>query len=122
MKKLIVLSLLICLLTGCLTPSSFRHRYGNKSGRYTTYNVTDYKNGFKIDMTYYKPDPGGTGGQTIFEAREKIKELAGWIAKARKRKIRPIKMGDIDSGGHFHHIVTQYTTWRGSLRVYYTDK
>jgi len=121
MKKLIVLSLLTCLLTGCLTPAHFRQRFGTKSGRYTTYNVTDYKNGFKIDMTYYKPDPGGTGGQTIFEARNKIKELAQWIAKARKRKIRPIKINDIDSS-HFHHVVTQYTAWRGSLRVYYTRK
>ncbi len=121
MKKFIVLSVLMCLLTGCLTPSSFRQRHGKKSGRYTTYNVTDYKNGFKIDMTYYKSDPGGTDGQTIFKARNKIKELAEWIAKARKRKIRPIEMEDIDSA-HFHHVITQYTTWRGSLRVYYTSK
>lgn len=121
MKKVIVLSLLLCLLTGCLTPSSFRHRFGKKSGRYTTYNVTDYKDGFKVDMTYYKPDPGGTGGQTVFEAREKLKELAGWIAKAKKRKIRPIEINDIESG-HFHHVITQYTTWRGSVRVYYIGK
>ena len=112
--------MLICLLTGCLTPHHFRERFGKKSGRYTTYQVTDYKNGFKVDMTYYKSDPGGTGGQTMFEARKKIKDLAHWIAEARKRKIRPIEENDVDSS-HFHHILTQHTHWRGSVRVYYTD-
>ncbi len=121
MKKFIVLSLLICLLTGCLTPYAFRETHGKKSGRYTTYRVTDYKNGFRVDMTYYKFDAAGTGVQTTFEARNKLKNLAEWIAEARKRKIRPLKTEDIHSS-HYHNTATQHTHWRGDIRVHYIKK
>ena len=121
MKKFIVLSLLSICLTGCLTPYAFREKHGQKSGRYTTYKVTDYKNGFRVDMTYYKFDPTGTGAEAIFAGRDKIKKLALWIAKARKRKIRPIKVSDIESS-HYHNTATQHSHWRGNVRVYYKKK
>ena len=117
MKKIIILALLV-LLTGCLTPHAFRKRHGKQHGRYSTYKVTDYKNGFRIDMTYHKFDALGTGAETTFEAREKLKKLASWIAEARKKKIRPLKISDIESS-HYHNTATQHTNWRGNVRVYY---
>lgn len=121
MKKFIVLSLLSICLTGCFTPYAFRETHGKKSGRYTSYKVTDYKNGFRIDMTYYKFDPAGTGAEATFDARHKIKKLALWIAEARKRKIRPIRVKDIESS-HYHNTASQHTHWRGNVRVYYKNK
>ena len=55
MKRLVVLSLLLCL-TGCLTPHAFRSDHGQKSGRYTTYNVTDYEDGFRVENEGVAPD------------------------------------------------------------------
>ena len=121
MKKFIAVFLLSICLTGCLTPHTFRESYGKKLGRYTTYRVTDYKNGFRVEMTYYKFDAAGTGAATTFEARDKIKKLALWIAEARKRKIRPIRVKDIESS-HYHNTATQHTHWRGNVRVYYKKK
>lgn len=120
MKKIIILSLLVCL-TGCLTPHRFRGSHAKESGRYTTYKVTDYKDGFKVDMTYYKFEALGTTAETTFDARNKLKNLAIWIAEARKRQIRPIKIKDIESS-HYHNTATQHTHWRGNVRVYYTKK
>ena len=120
MKKLIVLSLALCL-TGCLTPHAFRGEYAKKSGRYATYKVTDYKNGFKVDMTYYRFEPEGVSTKTTFEARHKLKNLALWIAEARKRKLQTIEMDDIESS-HYHNSATRYGHWRGNVRVYYAKK
>jgi hypothetical protein len=120
MKRLIILSLLLCL-TGCLTPHVFRNDHGKKSGRYTTYKVIDYKNGFRVDMTYYRAEALGTGAEITFDARHKLKNLALWIAEARKRKLRPIKIKDMESS-HYHNTATQHTHWRGNVRVYYTKK
>lgn len=120
MKNFIILCLLLCL-SGCLTPHSFRKRHGIESGHNTTYKVTDYKKGFRIDMTFHKFEAGGTSQEINFDAREKIKKLALWIAEARKRKIRTIKIKDIKSS-HYHNTATQYTSWNGNLRVYYTKK
>ncbi len=119
MKKLIILPLILICLTGCLlTPHRFRQSYGKKSGRYTTYQVTDYKKGFKIDMTYYKSEALGTSAEIDFDARNKLKKLVSWIAEARKRKIRPLKIKDFESS-HYHNTGTQHTHWRGSVRAYY---
>ena len=120
MKKLIILSLALCL-TGCLTPHAFRGEHAKKSGRYATYKVTDYKNGFKVDMTYYRFEPEGVSTKTTFEARHKLKNLALWIAEARKRKLEPIEMNDIESS-HYHNSATRYGHWRGNVRVYYAKK
>jgi len=120
MKKLIIVCLFACL-TGCLTPTSFRGRYAQKSERNTTYKVTDFKHGFRIDMTYYKFEALGTSSEINFEARNKLKKLALWIAEARKRKIRKLTTKDIKSA-HYHNTVTQHTSWRGHVRVYYTKK
>lgn len=120
MKKLIILLLALCL-AGCLTPTTFRGEYGKKLGRYATYQVTDYKNGFKIDMTYYKFEPIGVSTKTTFEARHKLKNLALWIAEARKRKLRPIEIDDIESL-HYHNSATRYGHWKGNIRVYYAKK
>ena len=120
MKKLIILSLALCL-TGCLTPHAFRGEHAKKSGRYATYKVTDYKNGFKVDMTYYRFEPEGVSTKTTFEARHKLKNLALWIAEARKRKLKTIEMDDIESS-HYHNSATRYGHWRGNVRVYYAKK
>ena len=120
MRNFIILCLLISL-SGCLTPHSFRQRHGTESGHNTTYKVTDYKDGFKIDMSFHKFEAAGTSPEINFDARAKIKKLALWIAEARKRKIRAIKIKDIESS-HYHNTATQYTSWRGNLRVYYTKK
>ncbi len=120
MKKLIVLCLALCL-TGCLTPPSFRRDFANKSGRYTTYKVTDYNDGFRIDMTYYKFELGGVSAKTTFTARTKIKKIARWIAEARKRKLHPIKIENVESS-HYFNSATNHSYWKGTLRVYYADK
>jgi hypothetical protein len=120
MKKLIILSLLLCL-TGCLTPTVFRGAYAKRLGRYATYQVTDYNDGFKVDMTYYRFEPEGVSTKTTFEARNKLKELALWIAEARKRKLRPIEINDIESS-HYHNSATRYGHWLGTVRVHYTKK
>ena len=120
MKKLIILCLLV-YLTGCLTPHAFRERHGKKSGRYSTYKVTEYKDGFKVDMTLHKFEATGVSAEATFDARNKLKKLALWIAEARKRKIRPIEISDVESS-HYHNTFTQYTSWRGNIRVYYKKK
>ena len=120
MKKLIILSLVLCL-TGCLTPHAFRSDYAKKLGRYGTYKVTEYKNGFKVDMTYYKFEPEGVSTKTTFEARHKLKNLVLWIAKAHKRTLQTVEMNDIKSL-HYHNSATRYGHWRGSVRVYYRKK
>jgi len=120
MKNLIVLSLLLICLSGCLTPHAFRERHGKTLGRNSTYNVTDYKDGFRIDMTYHKFDAMGTGAESTFEARDKLRKLALWVAEARKKKIRPLKIEDVESS-HYHNTATQYTSWRGNIRVYYKN-
>lgn len=120
MKNLIILSLALCL-TGCLTPPSFRKEYKKKLGRYATYKITDYNDGFRIDMTYYKFEPEGVSTKTTFEARNKLKTLALWIAEARKRKLRQIETNDIESL-HYHNSATRYGHWKGNVRVHYTKK
>jgi hypothetical protein len=119
MKKFIFLFLALSL-TGCLTPNAFRGEHSNKLGPYTTYEVTDYKDGFKVNLCYNKFEAGGTSTNANFHARNRLKELALWIAEARKRKLKPIDMEDMESR-YYHNSVTRNTRWRGELRVYYDD-
>ena len=62
----------------------------------------------------------GTGAESTFEARDKLRKLALWVAEARKKKIRPLKIEDVESS-HYHNTATQYTSWRGNIRVYYKN-
>ena len=120
MKKLIILCLALCL-TGCLTPPAFRRDHDKKTGRHATYNVTDYDDGFKIEMTYYIFELGGVSAKTTFTARNKIRKIARWIAETRKRKLRPTKREDVESS-HYFNSATNYSHWKGTLRVYYANK
>ncbi|MFA6716396.1 MAG: hypothetical protein WC082_03635 [Victivallales bacterium] len=119
MKKFILL-LLTLSLAGCLTPHAFRGEYSKKLGPFTTYEITDYKDGFKLDMCYNKLETEGTSNASKFHARNRIKDLALWIAEARKRKLKPINIKDIESK-YYHNSVTRKTRWRGELRVYYAN-
>lgn len=119
MKKFIILFLALAL-SGCLTPHAFRGEHSQKLGPYTTYEVTDYKDGFRLNLCYNKFEAEGTTAAANFHARNKIKDLALWIAEARKRKLKPINMEDIKSR-YYHNSVTRNTSWRGELRVYYAD-
>ncbi|MDD5698371.1 MAG: hypothetical protein PHH77_07115 [Victivallaceae bacterium] len=118
--KAVFLFLALCL-NGCPTPHAFRKDYTEKTGRHTTYNVTDYNDGFQLNMTYYKFESGGTSPKTIFDARYKLKQLAEWIAEAKKHQLRPVQMEEIKSS-HYYNSVTGHTYWRGTLRVYYAGK
>lgn len=120
MKKIIILCLALCL-SGCLTPPSFRRDYDEKTARRATHTVSDYNDGFKINMTYYAYELGGVSPKTIFTGRNKIRNMALWIAEARKRKLRPIKREDIESS-HYFNSVTNRSYWKGVLRVYYAKK
>ncbi len=117
MKKIIILCLAL-YLTGCFTPHAFREKHSKKLGRDTTYKVTDYDDGFKVDMTYRKFEVEGTTAKTTFDARHKLKNLALWIAEARKRKLRTIKIEDVESS-HYYNSASRQTHWRGNVRVYY---
>jgi hypothetical protein len=108
------------LLTGCFTPTAFRNEYQRKINPDTTYQVTDFNDGFKLDMTYRTYETGGVSAKTTFTARHKIKELAAWIAEARKKKIKPIQIEDVESS-HYFNSATNCSNWRGSVRAYYTD-
>lgn len=120
MKKIIILTIL-CFLSlsyGCLTPPSFMGEYKDKGLPGTTYKVTDYKDGFRVDMTYFKYEHEGTTAETTFEARHKLKQIALWIAEARKKKLKPIEVKDVESR-HYYNSATRHTHWRGNIRVYY---
>lgn len=123
MHKITVLFILSAIfLSGCYwTPVKFRKEHTNKMGKYSTYNVTDYDDGFLLEMTYVIHEVGGISEKTTFTARNKIKALAQWIADARQRKIKPINVEDIDSC-HVHNQGLSQSRWQGSVRVYYTDK
>jgi hypothetical protein len=114
----IVFSLIF--LAGCFTPTAFRNEHQRKVNSDTSYEVTDFDDGFKLDMTYRKYEIGGVSPKTTFTARNKIKELAQWIAEARKKKIKPIQIEDVESS-HYFNSATNRSNWRGSVRVYYTD-
>ncbi|MDD5727086.1 MAG: hypothetical protein PHV59_00850 [Victivallales bacterium] len=108
--------------SGCLTPPSFMGEHGKKTGQNSdiTYKVTDYKDGFRVDMTYFKFEYEGVEAATTFDARYKLKQLALWIAEARKRKLKPINIEDLESR-HYFNSVTRHAHWRGHIRVYYAD-
>jgi hypothetical protein len=123
MKKFIILTVSTCFLLlawGCLTPPSFQGEYKDKGPRETSYKVTDYNDGFRVDMTYFKYEYEGTTSETTFEARHKLKQIALWIAEARKKKLQPIKIEDIESR-HYYNSASRHTHWRGNIRVYYAD-
>ena len=123
MKKNIILTISACILFlayGCLTPPSFQGEYKDKGPRDTTYKVTDYNDGFRVDMTYFKYEHEGTTAETTFEARHKLKQIASWIAEARKKKLKPVNIDDVKSR-HYYNSATRHTHWRGYIRVYYAE-
>ena len=120
--KIIILFSLVLSLTACtIAPHRFRNDHDEKTGRHTTYNVTDFDDGFRVDMTYYKFELGGMSDGTIFTARHKLKNLVNWIAEARKRKIEHLKTKDFESS-HYYNSVTNYSYWKGTVRAHYKDK